>query len=197
MNELQGAIKDAVTAMLIKFNNRLSKNQMETESKLADWAEFLAFEKGFTVNQVKFALTQLTQTNKTFMPSAYEIADALSVKHESIDHKAPLIVLEILQAVKLFGQYDELKMIETLSEDARLTLSAIGGTSDIRNSDHDNIGTTKAQLERAVKGVLATKSNNIKNNNLERIGINVPGKILEFRTMDYSNFLPENEGSPA
>lgn len=196
MNELQGAIKDAVTAMLIKFNNRLSKNQMEPESKLKDWAEFLAFEKGFTVTQIMFALTELTKTNKTFMPSAYEIADALSVKHESIDHKAPLIVLEILNAIKLFGQYDELKMIETLSEDARLALLAIGGTSDIRNADNDNLGTTKAQLERAAKGVLAAKTNNVKNQNLERLGINT-GKVLEFRTMDYSGFLPSNEGSPA
>jgi hypothetical protein len=81
--ELQDAIRNAVTAMLIKFNNRLSKNQMEPESKLADWAEFLAFEKGFTVSQVMFALTELTKTNKTFMPSAYEIADALAVKRRS------------------------------------------------------------------------------------------------------------------
>jgi hypothetical protein len=196
MNELQGAIKEAVTAMLIKFNNRLSKNQMEPESKLKDWAEFLAFEKGYTVTQIMFALTELTKTNKTFMPSAYEIADALSVKQESIDHKAPLVVLEILQAIKLFGQYDELKMIETLSEDARFTLLALGGTSDIRNADQDNLGTTKAQLERAAKGVLAAKTNSIKNERLERLGINT-GKVLEFRTMDYSGFLPSNEGSPA
>jgi hypothetical protein len=190
MNELQGAIKDAVTAMLIKFNNRLSKNQMEPESKLRDWAEFQAFEKGFTVGQVMFALTELTKTNKTFMPSAYEIADALAPKEEKKEELAPLIANEIIRAIHNYGQYNEEKMYASLSEDARLTLLAIGGTSDIRNADQDNIGTTKAQLERVAKGILARKTNDVKNEQLERIGIDTT-KVLNFKTMDYSGYLPD------
>lgn len=198
MNELQTAVKDAITAMLIKFNNRLSKSQMEPESKLADWAEFLAFERGYTVNQVKFALTELTKGNRPFMPSAYEIADALTAKEDKKEDLAPLIVNEIIQAIQCYGQYDEERMIQSVSEDARLVLRKLGNTTDIRNADIDNLGTTKAQLRDFVKGVLAAKANDAKATKLESIGID-SGRVLDFkkvemRTMDYSNFLP---GDPA
>lgn len=144
----------------------------------------------FEFKQVTWALTEFVKKGSAFFPSCGEIFAQLKVNEPTKEDKAPLIVLEILQAIRLFSQYDELKMIETLSEDARLTLLAIGGTSDLRNSDHDNIGTTKAQLERAVKGILASKSNAMKNESLERIGIST-GKVLEFKTVDYSGFLPD------
>jgi hypothetical protein len=186
--ELQDAIRNAVTAMLIKFNNRLSKNQMEPESKLADWAEFLAFEKGFTVSQVMFALTELTKTNKTFMPSAYEIADALAVKTETKEDRAPIIAKEIFQLIRSFHQDLEAQMLEKASPDARLVFLAIGNTSDIRNSE--NFETTNAQVERLIRGVLAAKVNDIKNEKLEKIGIET-GRVLHLRTVDFSGYLPE------
>lgn len=198
MSNLNNAVRKAMTEMLKKFNNRLSKNQMEPESKLGDWADFLAFEKGFTVNQVMFALNELTRTNKAFMPSAYEIAAALSVKEVSKDEKANAVVAELFQAIKDFSQYSESEMVEALSEDAGLTLLAMGGTSELRNTPIDNIGTTRAQLRDLAKSVIASKDNATKAAKLERIGINT-GIVLDFKKprhqpmmADFSGYLPEN-----
>lgn len=189
MNELDEAIHLAMVAMLIKFNNRLNKSQMEPESKLSDWADFLAFEKHFTVSQVAFALTELTKKNTTFMPSAYEIADVLAPKETKIQDLAPVIVTEMLSLLRSYSQYSEKDMIEKASENAKLAFYALGSTQDIRLSE--NIETTKAQLERLVKGVLAAKENKSHHEQLLKIGITPINKKVEFRTMDFSAYLPD------
>jgi hypothetical protein len=128
------------------------------------------------------------------MPSAYEIEAELTPLESKKEDRAPIIVKEIIQAIRSWNKDLEAQMLESVSEDARLCFLAIGNTSDLRNSE--NFETMSAQVERLVKGVLAAKVNNIKNEKLERIGIKQEGKLLQLRTTDFSNFLPE-EGSPA
>jgi hypothetical protein len=186
MSELNQTIVKAAHAMLMKFNNRFSKNQRETESTLFDWAEHLAIEKRFTVTQIGFALSELTKQGRTFMPNAYEIAEVLTPKTETKEEAAPVIVAEMIKLIRAYGKYDEARMFMAASPEAKLAFRALGDTSDIRNSE--NFETTKAQLERLVKGVLAAKSNQSQMDQLQRIGIHVPKEQLQ--KLDYSGFLP-------
>jgi hypothetical protein len=168
-------------------------NQSPSEDKIKAYSKALA---NYTPKQITFAFNQVILSGSAFFPSLAEILKHLKPTEETKEDRAPIIVKEILGLIRDFHPFNELAMIEAASEDARLTILAMGGTSDIRNAPSENIGTTQAQLERLVKGVLAAKTNNIKNERLEKLGIST-GKVLEFRTMDYSGFLPSNEGNPA
>lgn len=191
MSQLNDAVIKATTAMLIKFNNRLNKSQRESEAILRDWASYLAIERKFTVSQIGHALSSIMSKGVTFMPSAYEIEAELRPATESHQDKAPQVAIEILNAIRTYGPHAEVEMLEKVSEEARLTLLAIGYTGDIRNSE--NYETTKAQIERLARGVLASREALSKNSKLESIGIET-GKVLnlrkpEFKTVDYSGFL--------
>lgn len=188
MSNLNDAILKAATAMLQKFNNRLNKNQRESESNLSDWASYLAIEKGYKVSQIGFALSELMKSGLTFMPSAYEIEAQLIPNEISIADKAAVIVSELMTFFRLHHHDLENKYIHTLSNDSLNILRSIQDSRIYRDSE--NFETSKAQLERFIKGVLASKTSNIKNESLERIGINT-GKTLNFRTMDFSSYLPE------
>lgn len=190
MSELNNAVLKASTSMLQKFNNRFNKSQRESEQVLSDWAEYLTIEKGFTVSQIGFALGLLMQKGARFMPSAYEIEAELLPSVENKEDMAPLIANEIISAIRLFGPHKELELLESVSENAKLTVMAFGGTTSIRNAPEESLGMTRAQIERVAKGVLASKTNDTKNEKLERLGIST-GKVLNFKTMDFSNYLPE------
>jgi len=194
MNNLDQAILKAATAMLQKFNNRLNKTQRENEATLSDWASYLAIEKGYKVSQIGFALGELMKKSPTFMPSAYEIEGQLIPKEESVADSAPVIANELLEFFRLHHYDLEEKYLSTLTTEARAVFELIGDSRVYRNSE--NPETAKAQLERYIKGLLAQKKNRAVNQRLESIGIDVPGRVLEFpkpemQTMDYSNFLPE------
>lgn len=129
-------IAKAILEMLKRFNNGLSKHQMEAESKLADWADYLA-RKGFTVKQVGQALADLD--SKTFMPSSFEIATKIK---ESMRQKISSYELEqeILTFVRANAYDLEVNYFHTLSEPARKVINAMGGTKEIRESNPDFIG---------------------------------------------------------
>ena len=191
MNELNDAVKLAMTAMLIKFNNRLSKNQMEPESKLADWADFLAFEKKFTVSQVAHALASLVSENTKFMPSAYEIADALKPKQDTSEEIGNFVANEVIQKVIDLG-YHRLNLVyEQLSTISQL---AIGENryilTEIANSDMDQLPTIRAQLRNMAKSAAEMAKSEKKNAQLEKIGIVLDMKKPEMKRMDFQNFLP-------
>lgn len=187
MSNLNNAILKATTSMLQKFNNRLNKSQRESEQVMHDWATYLAIEKNFTVAQVGCALSSLMSKGPKFMPSAYEIEAELLPTQEKKEDLAPVIANEIITLIRSYHSDLEDNMLEKASPDARLVFLAIGNTSDIRTSE--NFETTKAQLERMIKGVLASKESRFKKQKLESIGL---GKVLEMRTMDYSNYLPND-----
>lgn len=129
-------IAKAILEMLKRFNNGLSKHQMESESKLADWADYLA-RKGFTVKQVAKALADLD--SKTFMPSSFEIGTKIK---ESMKPKISSYELEqeILTFVRANAYDLEVNYFHTLSEPARKVINAMGGTKEIRDSNPDFIG---------------------------------------------------------
>lgn len=193
MSELNLTIIKAASAMLMKFNNNLNKSQRESEETLTQWAEYLALDKKFTVTQIGFALAQLMGKNTKFMPSAYEIEACLIPVEDSKEDLAPIIVNEIIRAIRLHPYDLESRMFPTLSAEANAVIEANGGTRSIRDSD--NFETMKAQLERLAKGVLASRDSNKKNAKLESVGIVLEMKRPEMKLMDYSSFLPNNEGA--
>jgi hypothetical protein len=165
-------------------------NQTPSEDKIKAYSKALA---NYSPKQITFAFNQVILSGSAFFPSLAEILKHLRPDTEKKEDQAPIIVKEIVQLLRSFHPNLEDRMLEVASEDARLVFLAIGNTADLRNSE--NFETMSAQVERLVKGVLAAKTNNIKNEKLERLGINT-GKALEFRTMDYSGFLENKEGSP-
>jgi hypothetical protein len=170
---------------LKKFTGLFNKSPNAQALEL--YAEMLA--ESYEFKQVTWALTEFVKSGSPFFPSCGEIFGKLKVQAPSKDEKANAIVAELFQAIKDFSQYCEIEMIETLSEDARLVLSSMGGTSELRNSSIDNLGTTRAQLRDLAKSVIASKENKIKTETLERIGINT-GARVEFKKMDLAEYLP-------
>lgn len=166
-------------------------NQQPNDDKINAYAKAL---KNYSPKQITHAFNQVILSGSAFFPSLAEILTHLRPPNEKKEDIAPLICAEILEAIKLFSSYDEVRMNEHLSESARLVLKMLGGTSEIRNAPAENIGTTKAQLTKLASSVLAKKDADAKNAKLESIGINT-GRVLDFpkqemKTMDYSNFLP-------
>lgn len=172
------AIKAAIYEMGLLFN------QAPSDDKVKAYASALM---NYEPRQIKFAFNQVILSGSAFFPSLAEVLKHLRPDMDKKEDRAPIIVKEIIQAIRSFHPDLEDKMLEAVSEDARLVFLAIGNTADIRNSE--NFETMSAQVERLVKGVLAAKTNNIKNERLEKIGI--ISKPIEFRTADYSSFLPE------
>lgn len=172
MNELDKAVKDAMTAMLVKFNNRLSKFQMEPEEKLADWAEYLAFERKFKVSQVAVALESLMSSNTKFMPSAYEIADALKPKDLSSEEIGNFVANEVIQKVIEFGIYRLHEAFEALSDVSKKTIGENRYLlREISRSEESQLPTIRAQIRGLAKSVAESHKAASHNTKLARIGI--------------------------
>jgi hypothetical protein len=153
-------IKAAIYEMGLLFN------QQPSEERITAYANALV---NFEVEQVRFAFKQVIASGSAFFPSLAEILGHLRPKKESGQEKAPQIASEMLRALRTFGPYAEKEMLESISEDARLTFLALGYTGDIRASE--NIDVVRAQLERLARGVLGSKEASTKNKNLERLGL--------------------------
>lgn len=164
-------------------------NKSPSDDDLETYGDMLVSEYEF--KQVTWALSQHVKKGSAFFPSCGEIFSYLTPKVESAADRAPQVAMEILNAIRTYGPHAEVEMMQMVSEDARHTLLAIGFTGDIRNSE--NYETTKAQIERLARGVLASKESTVKNEKLERIGI-ATGKVLPMnkpgmKTIDFSTFL--------
>jgi hypothetical protein len=143
----------------------------------------------FEFKQVTWALTEFVKKGSPFFPSCGEIFSLLTPPEEKKEELAPIIVAEMIKLIRAYGKYDEARMIMAASPNAKLAFRALGDTSDIRNSE--NFETTKAQLERLVKGVLASKENKSTTDQLQRI---VEPKS-DLQRIDYSGFLPDGGGA--
>jgi hypothetical protein len=174
-------IKEAVYEMSLFFN------QQPNDERITAYAKALS---NYTPKQIIYAFKQVIGSGSAFFPSLAEILKHLRPDVEKKEDRAPIIVKEILAYIQAWHPDLERENIFRLSEDAQLAFLAIGNTANIRNSE--NYETMSAQVERLVKGVLAGKFNNIKNERLERIGINT-GRRLEFQTADFSGYLPEGQ----
>jgi hypothetical protein len=175
-------LKEAIYEMGLFFN------QQPTDDRITAYARALA---NYTPQQVIFAFKQVINSGSAFFPSLAEILKHLRPPEERKEDLAPVIVSEMLAALRSHSQYDEKRMQESVSENARLSFLALGNTMDIRLSE--NIETTKAQLERLVKGVLAGRISNAKVEALEKIGINaktisISDQKAPMRSLDFSGF---------
>lgn len=163
-------------------------NKSPDDQSLELYADMLCEKYEF--KQVTWALTEFVKKGSPFFPSCGEIFALLSHPEERKEDLAPMIVSEMLKALRAYGQYDEVRMLESVSENARLAFKALGNTMDIRLSE--NIETTKAQLERLVKGVLASKEHQIKREELAKIGIHQNviqiGSRAPMKSLDFSEF---------
>ena len=166
-------------------------NQKPSDEDLETYAELLSAK--FEFKQVTWAMTQFVENGSTFFPSCGELFSMLKPAEQKKEDKAPLIANEIIQFIRLHSFDLEHNYLHTLSPDALAVVYANGGTRSIRDSE--NFETMKAQLERLAKGVIANRDAENKNESLQRIGIDVAGKVLpmkkpELRTMDFSGYLP-------
>lgn len=161
-------------------------NKSPNDGDLETYGDMLVGEYEF--KQVTWALSQHVKKGSAFFPSCGEIFSYLTVKTETAQHLAPIIANEIIQAIHLHPYDLEARMFPTLSAEANAVIIANGGTRSIRDSE--NFETMKAQLERLAKGVLASRDSTKKNSQLEKIGIVLPMKKVEMRTMDFSAYLP-------
>lgn len=180
-------VKEAIYEVGLLFN------QQPSDEKITAYARAL---QNYEPKQIVFAFNQVILSGSAFFPSLAEVLKHLRPSVESVADRAPQVAVEILNAIRTFGPHAESEMIEKVSEDARLTLLAIGYTGDIRNSE--NYETTKAQIERLARGVIASKEASIKNEKLSKIGIDTKNvlnlKRPGMKSVDLSGFLP---GDPA
>lgn len=175
------AIKSAIYQMGLRFNQEPSKEKIEAYAK-----DLMAYPP----EQIIFAFRQVINSGSAFFPSLAEVLKHLRPASEAHVDKAPQIAAEMLRAIRTYGPHEEDKMIDSVSEDARLTFLRLGYTGDIRNSE--NTDTVRAQLERLARSVIATKEVQNKNKQLEALGINVlPMKKPEMQSISFSDFNPE------
>lgn len=168
---------------LKKFRGLFNKSPDDQAIEL--YADMLC-EK-FEFKQVTWALTEIVKKGSPFFPSCGEIFSTLTPAEERKEDVAPVIVAEMIKLIRTYGKYDESRMMMAASPNAKLAFKALGDTSDIRNSE--NFETTKAQLERLVKGVIAAKDNKSTMDQLERIGIQPPKTAMQ--KLDFGGYLPE------
>lgn len=165
-------------------------NKSPEESDLETYAEMLVGE--FEFKQVTWALSQHVKKGSAFFPSCGEIFNYLTPRQEAVQDKAPQIAQEILQLLRWYGPHAEDEMFKEASSDARRVFQAIGYTGDIRNSE--NYETTKAQIERLARGVLASQAASEKNEQLQKMGIDT-SKVLtmkkpEMKSLSFTDFTP-------
>ncbi len=153
-------LKAAVYEMGLLFN------QQPNDERITAYAKALS---GFTPDQIRFAFNHVIRSGSAFFPSLAEILKFLTPSQAKTEDRAPVIVAEMLQLIRDFSEYNESKMLAVASADARIAFEALGSTRDIRMSE--NIETTKAQLERLVKGALRSKEAEVHMGKLLQLGI--------------------------
>lgn len=191
INEKRNLSKRLITEALAKY--RALFNKSPSDSDLDLYADLLVDR--FEYRQVTWALTQFIKKGSAFFPSCGEIFAILKPREPSKEDLAPIIVSEMIQALRNYGQYDEARMLESVSEDCKLCFLALGSTQDVRMSE--NYETTKAQLERLVKGVLASKDAARINSHLQRIGVDTSNVIklsdkLPMKSLSFDSFSPKD-----
>lgn len=157
------AIKAAIYEMGLRFN------QQPSPEKINAYAQDLM---DFTPEQIRFAFREVINSGSAFFPSLAEILMRLKPKQESKEDIAPRIVEEMLKAIRDFSQYDEERMLASVSEEARMAFKMLGSTHDLRLSEEIEI--VKAQLRGLVKSVISSRDANIQSRKLETIGISSP-----------------------
>lgn len=171
-------LKEAIYEVGLLFN------QAPSDDKITAYARAL---QRYTPQQVTYAFNQVILSGSAFFPSLAEILKHLRPAEERKEDLAPVIVAEMIKLIRAYGKYDESRMMMAASPHAKLAFKALGDTSDIRNSE--NFETTKAQIERLVKGILASKETTTKSEQLERIGISMP----KIQRLDFTGFLPDDK----
>lgn len=162
-------------------------NQQPNEARINAYARAL---QNYSPKQVTYAFNQVVLSGSAFFPSLAEVLTHLRPTQEKTEDKAPLIATEIINFIRLHHVDLEKEYSSGLTPEAIMVIAQMGGTRDIRNSE--NFETMRAQLERVAKGVINRIGAVKKTEALQRITSG--GNILSLQTLDYSNFLPSNEG---
>lgn len=175
-SEKQIEIKAAVYEMGLLFN------QMPNDERITAYANALI---NYEPNQIIFAFKKIINSGTAFFPSLAEILKHLRPVQEIATDKAPQVVAEMLQALRWYGPHDEVKMLDNVSPEAKLTFQRLGHTGDIRNSE--NIDTIRAQLERLARSVLSSREADRKNEELQNIGIVLHLKKPDMQKIDFES----------
>lgn len=169
MNKTDNARQKAFFEMLKTYNNRLSKNQSESEDKLMAWASELS-KTNLTVQRVVSILRVLAKENKTFMPSLNLIISQSEEPLSSPSERAYIAVDEIILAIQYFGYMRLDEAFNSLSVDARIGLNSPSAMKAICDTTIDQLPTVKAQLRKTIEANLNRKINSSKHEQFESIG---------------------------
>ena len=170
-------------------------NQHPNDQRIEAYAKHLA---SYSPEQITYAFNKVIESGSGFFPSLAEILKHLRPVPLSKEDQAPMIVTEMLTALRDHSQYDEAKMLDSVSDIARAAFIQLGSTYSVRVSE--NIETTKAQLERLVKGVIARGQQDSQGVELQKLGLQ-NGKVINLvkdrgiERLNYSDFLPPGEGA--
>lgn len=170
------AVKAAIYEMGLRFN------QQPTAEKINAYALDLVT---YTPEQITFAFREIINSGSAFFPSIAEIISKLKPKEEKREDKAPRIVMEMIKALRDFSQYDESRMLASVSPEARAAFEILGSTHDIRISEEIEIA--KAQLERLVKSALSREESVEWQGKLAKVGIREPG----LHSVDFNNIAKQ------
>jgi secreted Zn-dependent insulinase-like peptidase len=163
-------VKAAIYEMGLLFN------QNPNDEKITAYANALV---NYEPHQIIFAFKQVINSGSAFFPSLAEILKHLKPIQENLEDRAPSIASEIIQLLKWYGPHDEENMLNQATQEARRVLLRLGYTGDIRNSENTDV--VRAQLERLARSVLSNMKAEIKNEQLQKIGIKTEGmKKLDF-----------------
>jgi len=187
MKEKQILSKKLILEALKKYRGLFNKSPDDTA--LDTYAEMLCAE--FEFKQVTWALSEFIKSGSPFFPSCGEIFSQLKPKDVSAKEIGDFVANEIIQKVIDLGCYRLGEVFDSLSDVSKKTLGENRYLLlEIANSDSDQLPAIRAQIRDMAKSASEIHKQTVRNENLQRVGIKSSGSI-SFKTMDYSNFLPE------
>lgn len=182
-------LKEAIYEVGLLF----SKPSQPTEAQINAYARAL---QNYTPKQVTHAFNQVILVDsQAHFPSLAELLGHLRPKEVTSREIGNQVANEVIQKVIDFGFYRLTEAFEALSDMSKKT---IGGNryilNEIANSDKDQLTSIRAQIRDMAAAASEQYKADKANAKLESIGITA-GRVLdfpksEFKTIDYSNFLP-------
>lgn len=172
--------RDLIKLKSLLFDFGMLFNQQPSSEKIDIYAKFL--EK-YSDEQIIYAFSKITESGTPYFPSLGELLQHILPPKESKPDLAAKVAVEILSLIREFSQYDEKKMLEKASNEAKLVLKLYGSTMDLRLSE--NIETCRAQLERYARSVLQAEEIKVKREELAKIGIKSEENISDIRRVEY------------
>lgn len=178
--------KSAVYQMGLLFN------QQPNDEKITAYANALM---NYEPKQIIFAFNKVIASGSAFFPSMAEILVHLKPKSISSVNTGNEVANELFDKILEYGRYKS-GLFEALSPVAKEILENNRYLFlEILDSEKHQVPTIRAQIRDLVTASQEGAKAQTHNESLQRIGIDVSGKVLtmkrpELKTMDFSGYLP-------